>query len=253
MMQAIKQSSLPKSKWYYMGTTISQSTAMAFDRFRIANSQNIQVGIIPPSTSNPGTPDYQIKTDEAGIYIYDSQNIIEQQQPFYTGGGWTASSGEHDFTFDCSSYTYGGTNLDSAAIFIKGWLLANVTWQLYAYPTGYGGTRNKNAELQALFLDTLRMNTVGSEIARLRLTNQPIVGISNSNTITSFKAKEVRLEGTSINIVTGGLRLLVLGGATTGTLSYDSVHRPDGDLQAQQDYDTLISRSWSIVGGRPIV
>jgi len=251
MMQAIKQSSLPnKPKWYYIGTTLSQSSTMAFDRLRISNSSNLQVGIIPPSTLVPTGSDYNIKEDEAGQYIFDSSNIIEQQQPFYTGGGWTGSADEHDFSFDCSSYVYGGSNFDSAAIFVKGWSLANVVWQLYAFPTGFGGTRNKNAELQTIFLETLRMNDVGSQISRLRLTNQPINMLAANTDLTTFRAKEVRLEGTDVSTVRSILKFLVRGNATGGTLSYDVADRPT-DTFSRDYYDTLINRIWVITGGRP--
>jgi len=254
MMQAIKQSSYPKlkEKWYYIGDTNSTSTAMAFDRFRVSNKAGLEVGILPPSSFIPPISDYALKSDEAGLYIFDSENLITQKQPFFTGGGWTTSADEHDFSFDCSSFVYGGNNYDGAAMFIKGWSIANVAWQIYTFPTGFGGTRNKDADLIHLTLDTLQMDNVGTEIARLRLTNQPILSLATDTDLTTFRAKEVRLEGTSVTMVRSILKFLVRGNATGGTLSYDVADRPT-DTFSRDNYDTLIARNWVITGGRPIV
>jgi len=250
MMQAIKQSSLPKSKWYMICNTKSISSSMAFDRLRMSNSADIEVGIIDPVDSY--NEQLSLGSDSVGLYIEGAiTNFIQQKQPFYTGGGWTSSANEHDFSFDCSSFSYDNGSSDSSAIIVARNLKeTSVTWQLYAYPTGYSATRNKNAELLYIMPESLHLGTAGLQIGRLRLTNQTLVGAFYFLNSFKINSKEVRLEGTSPNMIINGLHGLVNGGETNGTLSYDSVDSPVNNT-AQGDYDTLISRGWSIVGGRP--
>jgi hypothetical protein len=254
MMQAIKHLGNPApAKWYLLSGTTSTSASMAFDRLRMMNNQNIEVGIIDPAISVNYAGGFG--KDSKGFFL-DGEMEVEQIQPFHSGGGWTALQDEHDFSFDCSGFQYGNGNDGAAAIVIRNLSESSLFWQLYAYPTGYGGTRNKDAQIKYLYFDTLRMGDNGAEIPRLRLTNQNDVFIYNyvqGNPMPAINALEVRLEGTSVFVVDPILEALVASGRSNGTLSYDVEDRPDNDQGAQNNYDTLITRGWSITGGRPVV
>jgi hypothetical protein len=242
-----------QDRWYYLAGTKSTSAAMAFDRLRLSNLAGVEVGIVPPQPLNQTS--IGLGQDSLGVYLTGSvYDKVQQIQPFQAGGGWTSSSDEHDFSFDCSSFAYGNGNDDAAAIVIKNIDETNIFWQLYAYPTGFGGTRGKNAELVTVVYETLKIATVGSEIGRLRLTNQIPWAYHTMTSEGTFPihAKEVRMEGTSVFFVQDMFRSLVLAGETSGTFSYTESERPkSGNQQAIDDYNTLISRSWSITGGAP--
>jgi hypothetical protein len=252
MMQAIKHIGRPSPpKWYLLCDTTSLSASMAFDRLRMTNTEGVEVGIINPSSGTGGN--YGIYQDSVGIYT-DPSIPVEQIQPFHSGGGWTTLQDEHDFSFDCSGFQYGNGNADSAIILIRNISENNLFWQMYANPTGYSATRGKSAELILLYLDTVRIGDEGGDIGRIRLENQPVFPYVHAADPTTMGAKEIRLEGVgNTYIVAKMLRLAALSGKTDGTMSYDTISRPDGQQQAQDDYDTLASRNWSITGGRPFM
>jgi hypothetical protein len=252
MMQAVKMMS-NRPKWYYLAATKSTSTAMAFDRLRLSNMAGVEVGIVPPQPLNQTS--IGLGQDSLGAYLTGSvYGKVQQIQPFQAGGGWTSSSDEHDFSFDCSSFAYGNGNDDGAAIVIRNIDETNIFWQLYAYPTGFGGTRGKNAELITIVYETLKIATVGSQLGRLRLTNQIVwpFHLASGGATLPIHAKEVRMEGTGVIFVEDMFRSLVLSGETGGTFSYTEAERPkNGNQQPIDDYVTLTSRSWSITGGAP--
>jgi hypothetical protein len=250
MMQAIKHlGSLSPVRWYILCDTTSLSASMAFDRLRMTNTEGVEVGIINPSSGTGGGSIYQ---DSVGVYT-DPSIPVEQIQPFHSGGGWTTLQDEHDFSFDCSGFQYGNGNADTATILIRNINENNLFWQMYANPTGYGATRGKSADLSILYLDTLRIGDAGGDIGRIRLENQPVFPYVHDTDPSTMGAKEIRLEGTNSYTVAKMLRLAVLSGKSDGTMSYDTINRPDGQQQAQDDYDTLASRNWAITGGRPFM
>lgn len=237
-------------KWYIVAATNSTNSAMAFDRLRMSNNSGIEVGIIPPTTT---TTQSTLGLDALGDYFTIPKGIVEQIQPFHAGGGWTSTPDEHDFSFDCSNFDYSTSAGNTATIVIRGQKISSIVWQLYAYPTGYSATRNKNAQLVVLDYSTMRTGNVSGQIARLRLTNQSgcfpyeyfLTGQS-----APIRAKEVRMEGTGGSAMDFMFQQLVDGGEVGGTLSYTANDRP-GNQIAENNYDTLISRNWSITGGRP--
>jgi hypothetical protein len=252
MMQAIKAGFIrPKDKWYVFALTTSTSATFSFDRLRISNSSGLEFAILDPANENQiGAP----VEDEFGLYLPGDAGL-EQIQPFHTGGGWTLLEDEHDFTFDCSGFSYGNGNSDAATILVKGLKTDNVVWQLYAYPTGYGGTRGANAELISINYKAARIGSVGSEIGRLRLTNQtnllPYMYMHDGE-IAPINAKEVRLEGVGATSIAFALEALVLGGGYDGTLSWNPGEADNSGSDAQLNYDILVNRNWTITGGRPL-
>lgn len=240
MMQAIKQSSLPK-KWYLLCATADKSSEMAFDRFRIdGDTSSIKVGVFF-TDDDAGT----LFTEGDKHYVTQSPRQI---QPFHSGGGWTTASYEHDFSFDLTgSKPHDANTTNGSTIVISGLKPENKIYQVYAAPVGYSATRNKNASIISWHHGVGKVQAGGGDIGRLRLENQGY----NVDAMSSMfggqpkpiYAKEFDLRGSEPIYVDYAFQQLVDGGETNGTFRFDNA-----SVNSQSNKSTLESRGWTISG-----
>lgn len=201
---------------YYMaGKTRSNSATWAFDRFRLYN------------------PD-QYTT----VMVKDHNGNVIGEQPFSTD-----LSFEHTFTFDLS----GNVNNDEWEIFIKG-VPPNARYeQIYAYPTGYSATRNKDADISYWNLNVV--NPVGGSTtdAYLRLNNQPLTFIEGALEVNS---KFIYVNGTQLP--PDNIDELIIGadlsGITGGTFDYTGLAPTSA---SKSSWDSLKAKSWNMIGAVP--
>lgn len=250
MMQAIKHMGRPvEAPWYVLCTLGNQTdAAWYFDRFRISgDTSKIKIGIIKDTMSSNGT-----ENTPEGLIIKDTSRIVDIQ-PFHSGGGWTAASYEHDFSFNLT----GGTAGIMPAIVIQNLDYPNnKIYQVYASPTGYSATRNKFSDIDYWDYRIGRITYLyasetgsSSEMGRLRADNnymfpyEMIAGYSLGN----LEAQEVDLDGVSKDTVHHIMTMLVNSNLTDGTLNYTATL----DAGYYDEYNTLISRNWIINGPVP--
>lgn len=202
-------------KYFMVGKTRSNSAAWAFDRLRLY------------------TP-----TAQTMVMVKDHLGNIVGEQPFSSTLNF-----EHDFTFDLS----GNVNNDEYEIHIKGIPSDALFKQIYAYPTGFGATRNKNAELTYWNLNVANPTNDATTEAYLRLENQPITLIDGANNI---KAKHIYIQNSSLP--SDQVDALIIGannsGITGGTFNKTGVTATAASRAA---WDSLATKTWTLVGTAP--
>jgi hypothetical protein len=224
MNRAILETDLEEANWLPVAVTTSNSSTWAFDRLRLY-------------TANWATR-VQIR--------YENGDIVASEL-FHKGGGWTADTFEHDFTFDLSFNTAN----DNLVVYISGIPTGANFTQVYANPTGFGATRNKDADIKYWYLDYVNPSDY------LRLENQPIEILyftENYQGQAVINALNVRVDGTPLGAIWLEAILVWLdaNGKSNGTLNYENCPNASGmRAQYRQNYDNLINKGWTITGTPP--
>jgi len=142
--------------------TVSNSANWGFDRFRLYSSKwHTKVQVRRPDGSIVATKDF------------------------------ASGSFEHDFSFDLS----GNVNNEEYSVYIAGVAATSKFVQVYAFPTGFGGTYGRNAEIT--FWDFNQVNLVddgANGIGRIRLENQPLTALAGINNIAAGEIKFINCE-----------------------------------------------------------
>lgn len=228
MMQAIKQSRL-ESPWRYLVKTNSKSSTWAFDRLRLYDSGDTEVGIFENAN---------FKTSRVGELKYVVGNPIDIQRFSSTGGF------EHDFTFDLSSTT----GLVTLAFRKKP---SNANWQqMYCYPTGFAGTRGKNASILEINFMEFNPKTNGGDIGRLRVENNPFQVAYTGYYPIPIYAKEIRMNnpvylGTVLSnkTIEKLIKGVYLSGNTGGVFDYGGQLAPENCLSEFNELKN--NRGWN--------
>ena len=205
--------------WRLFAKTVSKSPNWGFDRFRIyGNSWSTRIQVRRPD----GT-------------VVDTQYFNSNYQF------------EHDFSFDLSE----NVNNDEYSVYIAGVPSSAKVNQVYAYPTGYGGTTGKNAEISYWDIAQVSPQDDGTgNIGRLRFENQPLTQLDGTSNI---KAGEIRV--TNCQLGAENLADLIIGtdnsGITPGTLIYSgNSAAPAG--RALDAYNSLKNnKAWTLTGDVP--
>ena len=193
--------------------TVSNSATWGFDRFRLFNSKwHTKVQVRRPDGSVVAT------------------------QSFAPDGAF-----EHTFSFDLSD----NVNKDEYSVYIAGVAVGQNFNQAYAWPTGYGATYGKNAEIT--YWDFREVNPVFSgTTGRIRFENNPITAMDGLNYLA---AAEVNF--TNCQLGAEDLADAIIGldnsGIANGTFSYS------GNLAAPAEralaaYDSLAAKNWTLTG-----
>lgn len=205
--------------WRLFCKTVSKSPNWGFDRFRIyGNSWSTRIQVRRPD----GT--------------------VVDTQYFSSNYGF-----EHDFSFDLSE----NVNNAEYEVYIAGVPASATTEQVYAYPTGYGGTTGKNAEISYWDLSQVSPEKNGANIGRLRLENQPLTLIDGA---ANIKAGEIKLQNCQLGAE--NLADLIIGvdnsGVLNGTFDYSSNSAaPAG--RALGAYNNLKNNEgWTLTGEVPV-
>ncbi len=206
--------------WRRFCKTVSKSANWGFDRFRIyGNSWSTRIQVRRPDGS-----------------VVDTQYFNSNYQF------------EHDFSFDLSE----NVNNEEYSVYIAGVPASAKISQVYAFPTGYGGTTGKNAEITYWDLAQVSPGPDGtSQIGRLRLENNPVTQIDGASNIM---AGEIRFNNCQLGAE--NLADLLIGsdnyGNTNGTFVYS------GNLAAPAEralpaYNNLKNnKAWAITGEVPV-
>jgi hypothetical protein len=225
MNRAILETDLEEANWLPVAATNSNSSTWAFDRWRLY-------------TANWAT---RVKiTDTTG-------NTTHGIKLFHAGGGWTADVFEHDFTFDLSFNTGNSELLVWISAIPTG---ANFT-QVYANPTGFGATRNKDADITKWYLNHVNPSDW------LRLENQPLSIITFAPVYSETKminALNVRVDNTPIGAtyLEDILKWCDANGKSNGTINYSGcANASNMTAEARPAYDNLINKGWTITGTAP--
>lgn len=197
-----------------VATTVSNSASWAFDRFRLYSP-----------------------TANTLVQIKDHNGLIIDTQPFSS-----VNSFEHDFTFDLS----GNVNKNHWEILITGIPTGSSFRQLYAFPTGFGATRNKNAEISYWDFNKISFVAAGADLGRARFNSQPLIGFDGD-----IYAQEVNFNNSGLtSALTDKLIISVNNaGLSNGTLNYANNIAPS--FASRAAYDALITRGWTITGTAP--
>lgn len=230
MNAGIVASGLPY-KWRWFAITRSNQAAWAFDRLRLYTPKwHTKVAVFKNVSS------YATNTGE----VFNGELV--DIQPFNSVGDF-----EHDFTFDLSF----NINNDRLYICITG-IPENAKFsQVYAYPTGYSGTRGKNAELEEWHFNMINPE-VGADTsgnAYLRFENQTIKNL----VIPSYiRASNINLQNN--NLQSEGIDEVLISldnyGLSNGNLDYSN-NSGNPTVASRSAYDSLISKGWTITGTAP--
>jgi hypothetical protein len=225
MNRAILETDLEEANWLPVAATTSNSSTWGFDRWRLY-------------TANWGT---RVKVTN------DTETITYGVKDFHKGGGWTADTFEHDFTFDLSANT---TNAE-LTIWISGIPTGANFTQVYANPTGFAATRNKDADIKYWALDNVNPSDW------LRLENQPLEALyftQGYSGLQVINALNVRVDGTPLGslYLEGMLAWIDANGKSNGTLNYENCPNASAmRAEYRQYYDNLINKGWTITGTAP--
>lgn len=253
-MQAIKQrrESASPLVWLPIGATTSSSSTWAFDRLRLY---------------------YPTDKTRVVLLTYEEIELIPAEDivggslvPHFTTNidNWQLEAGapqqfsstnhfEHDFTFDLSFLP--PDRSENAFIYMQGIPAGAKFSQLYAYPTGYSATRNKNAQLEFLFSDHLNPEATGGAGGILRLENQslgdslgggfmpPTDGILRS---TYTNISNCKLLSSHINDI---CTWHDNSGLLNGTIDYRN-NRSDS-APYHTVYNSLLAKGWTLLGHEP--
>jgi hypothetical protein len=225
MNEAIMAVDLEEANWIPMASTTSNSSTWAFDRLRLY-------------TANWATR-VQIRNSDS--------TIVYSTKLFHAGSGWTASEFEHDFTFDLSFNTAN----DSLTVWISGVPTGANFTQVYANPTGFGETRNKDADIEFWMLDVVNPSDY------LRLENQPLAFLDFSTEYVGTKvinALNVRVDNAPMHYsyLESLLEYCDANGKSNGTINYSGCPQAQYMTAASRPaYDNLINKGWTITGTPP--
>lgn len=220
--------------WSVFAETNSVQSAWAFDRFRIGSpSTAIEVAVFEDSELVSG--DFGANgNNEYGdfpVILNGSTNKALDVQPFSQNANF-----EHSFTFDLSA------SAGKKYIAIRN--MAGICYQVYAYPTNYSATRNKNAELTKFYAAALGdVREWNGSIGRIRLDNQVMEDNPFGNWLVSH-AKEMRLDNTTFAAgehVNTALSCFDVSGETGGTFTFTGLTHSN-----QPAYDSLIAKNWTL-------
>ena len=221
-------------KWRVFAETNSTQSAWAFDRFRIGSpSTAIEIAVFEDNQLVSG--DFGANgSNEYGdfpVILNTSTAKALDVQPFSQ-----KSNFEHSFTFDLSAST------GKKYIAIRN--MAGICYQMYAYPTGYSATRNKNAELTRFYAAALGdVRTWANSIGRIRLDNQVMDANPFGNWLLSY-AKELRLDDTTFAAgepVNTGLSVLDASEEVGGTFTFAGLTHSN-----PQAFDSLELKEWTL-------
>ncbi|WP_417885342.1 hypothetical protein [Zunongwangia sp.] len=234
MWQAILASSLGfGSDWMVFAETNSVQSAWAFDRFRIGGI-NPEAQIAVFEDSEMIAEDFGIVNNQYGDFPTINHSAKDKAldiQSFAPSG-----ESEHTFTFDLS-----GTSGKKYIVIKKA---SGVCYQMYAYPTGYSATRNKNAELTKFYAAALGdVREWNNSIGRIRLDNQIMEDNPFGNWIKSH-AKEMRLDNTTFAAgehVNTALDVLDASEETNGEFTFTGLTHSN-----QPAFDSLINKMWTL-------
>jgi len=198
--------------------TVSNSASWGFDRFRLFNPKwHTKIQVRRPDGTILATKDFS-----------------------------TALSFEHDFSFDLSENT---TNQEYS-VYVAGVPEGAKFNQAYAWPTGYGATYGKNAEIT--YWDFREVNIVFSgTTGRIRFENNPITALDGLNLLL---AAEVNFTNCQLDAETLADAIIGLdnSGIANGTFSYS------GNLAAPAEralpaYNNLKNvKTWVMDGAVPV-
>lgn len=198
--------------------TVSKSANWGFDRFRLYSpAWHTKVQVRRPDGSIVATQDF-------------------------SGGGF-----EHTFSFDLSE----NVNNDEYSVYVAGVAAGASFVQVYAYPTGYGGTYGKNAELT--FWDFSQVNLVddgANGIGRIRLENNPVTTLAG---LENIAAGEINFTNCQLDAETLADALIYIdnSGVLNGSFKYS------GNLAAPAEraltaYNNLKdTKGWTLTGDVP--
>lgn len=235
MMQAIKQSRSATPYWKYLAVTESKSTTFGFDRFRIyGDTSNLKIAIFRNNTA------FEPTTGK----LLDGEFISEQ--PFHSGGGWTASGFEHDFTFDLSAET------GDIVIAIKNYNpTVHLCSQVYAFPSGFSATRGKNSQIYRWNFHTINPNpnADGTGNSIIRFNGGTLNNFNAPSQITTTKNYLTNCVFTSSEIDEFIIKLDA-NGQSNGVLEYNNSFQ-NPTVASRSAYDSLITKGWTITGTPP--
>jgi len=198
--------------------TVSKSANWGFDRFRLYSSKwHTKVQVRRPDGSIVATKDF------------------------------ASGSFEHDFSFDLS----GNINNEEYSVYIAGVAATSKFVQVYAFPTGFGGTYGRNAEIT--FWDFSQVNLVddgANGIGRIRFENQPITSLAG---ISNIAAGEIKFNNCQLDAETLADALIAIdnSGVLNGSFNYS------GNLAAPAEraltaYNNLKdNKGWALTGEVP--
>jgi len=228
-----------KNRWYvsfYVNATLLTNNEFYFDRWRIyANTKGMRVAAFNDTAS-------RVTGDNKGRYIVESDvnsEMIGTSKLFSSTGAF-----EHDFILDVSTRT-----TPTIIIAISGFDIQNDMTQVYASPTGFSATRNKNAQIQKCFLRQINPTNF------LRLDNQSNLTIGGdlfpSSSAIQIKALNVQVNNSGMVdwAVDNAIIYTDQGGKSNGYLNYSGNANPTVNSRAA--YDSLISKGWTITGTAP--
>lgn len=248
-------------EWVIVGTTHSRSSTWYFDRWRLYYPEGMRIGIITIEDLDicAEVPNYITKD---GKMIYTGSNPVKQDTLFHSGGGWTTSTYEHDFSLDLSNIT---TENPSLYIVVSMPPATSSFQQIYANPTGYGATRNSNALIAAWDFSNFSVaQNVGGADGSIIFSNQPIQAIDwlNENTTPKLLAKTIWFDGAKLEDVqiNNLINYTDVGQVTNGSMKYqdclydyggvaEGISRPT--IASRSAYDSLIAKGWTITGTPP--
>lgn len=225
---------LPKSKWYLLCDTVSNSNNWGFDRLRLYYPNGITMAGV--FTENIG---FDNDDSREGALVIPDSLVPVQFSKFSSDNEF-----EHDFGFDLSF------NTSNARVYIGICEIPRDSefTQVYAYPTGFSETWNRSADLYSFQLKICNPENF------LRLENQAnllYVYVPDSGIVN---ADFVRLDGTKI--VSDHIDDIIIGcslnGKINGELNYsNNLSGNTPTVASRSAYDSLISKGWTITGTAP--
>jgi hypothetical protein len=211
-------------EYVLVGRTISNDSTWCFDRLRMY--------------SNSTTALVQLR--------WRSNGQIIDTQPFHAGGGWTASTFEHDFTFDLSA----NTNNDEIDIMMTGLSTnPNDMTEVYAYPTGYSASRGKNSQITYWDLNYFNALNNGATHGYFIVRDNPLSTLKGANLTGAIymMVKNCNLDSQTLDDLMVGLDST---GYTGGTYDYTN-NAGNPTAAVRSNYLSLKAKSWTIEGVPP--
>lgn len=241
MNEAILATEMDGGNWRRIGYTISESATWGFDRFRLYYpNYGTRIGLF----SIGDVAAHQLTDANGQQYM--------NRQPTYGSKLFSSTNAyEHDFSFDLSF----NTAKNAIYIYIQSKPTTAEFQQVYSFPTGYGATYNKNAEIGAWDFSVVNTGVnVGASDTSMFFENQPLANVMwlDTSRTPAIYAKTLRFQNSQLRAVDIDNILIWTdtGGVSNGTLDYSG--NPNVPTNASKTaYDNLISKGWTITGTAP--
>jgi hypothetical protein len=229
------------SNYIWFAKTTSNSSTWGFDRFRLYYPNwGTRIGL------------YSMEDFNANAYQKANGQWVLDVAPTYGSKVFSTTNGfEHDFSFDLSF----NTSNAQIAIAIQSIPLGSEFQQVYSYPTGYGATYNKDADIVQWDFSVVNTGVnVGASATSMFFENQPLDALFWFDTTRTPKIFAKTLRFQNCLLIDVMLDKIInwtdAGGVTNGNLNYSG--NPQAPTNASRAaYDNLINKGWTITGTAP--